>query len=746
MQNFKPGLLALLLFGAVLQAAASSPHVSELEKALAAAAPAEKSGLLVNLSAAIEPDDLERAWTYAQQARREARTPRDDSRAAGRIFALQRQRGNSEDALPALERRVATVPADEKSAALLALSVTVEAFDMARARLAAQQARDSATNPRDEMLADARLATVLRRQGDYTTAFNLLRSALDRATTLRDAVARIPVLYAYAQISWSLSDYPTSMESYQELLQLAEKQGDRYHEGRSHLGLGVLYSENQEKPRARAEAESALRIFTETGDEESQADALNNLGNNLRSTGEFDRAGDAHERALAIRTKLGHRRAMADSLVNLGEVARVRGDFAAALDYTRRAFALYEKLGMKRYLANTHIQFAQILRATHRLDETLATLNTGFVYAEQLNSSTILANYHREFAAVHEARGDFRASLDSQRKFTAATTAAMGEKSRQRIDFLQVRFDSERRQHELDVLRRDHAAKELELTHVRNQRIGLVILLCLGIATLAALIRSQRIKRRAEQRVLAEATAARHTAEEADAFKSKLVGMVSHDIRGPLGNILAMGEELRDDSALETDDTRVQVIVHESRHVLGLAQDLLDAAALETGRLQLQSSPVDLADIARTALDRVSLLAGAKGQQLDFRKTSGAPTLVNGDVTRLTQATTNLLSNAIKYSPRNTAVRVSLVREQDRVRLAVQDEGPGIAAESVPELFRPFSRLSARPTGGESSHGLGLAITHDLIRLHGGDVTVDSTPGRGSTFTISLPALAGIPS
>jgi signal transduction histidine kinase len=112
---------------------------------------------------------------------------------------------------------------------------------------------------------------------------------------------------------------------------------------------------------------------------------------------------------------------------------------------------------------------------------------------------------------------------------------------------------------------------------------------------------------------------------------------------------------------------------------------------------------------------------------------------VSGDPSRLTQVTRNLVGNAVKYSPRGATVRVGVERKDGAVLLRVSDEGPGISEENIPQLFLPFSRLAVTPTGGESSHGLGLSIAHDLVKLHGGTIRVESKPGAGATFIVEFP-------
>jgi signal transduction histidine kinase len=113
--------------------------------------------------------------------------------------------------------------------------------------------------------------------------------------------------------------------------------------------------------------------------------------------------------------------------------------------------------------------------------------------------------------------------------------------------------------------------------------------------------------------------------------------------------------------------------------------------------------------------------------------------LLTADAARLYQVIANLVTNAIKFSPPGGRVTLTVQRQPSLVTLAVRDDGPGIAVEEMPRLFQPFGRLSPKPTGRETSHGLGLSIAHEIVRLHGGTIKVESQPGEGATFTIELP-------
>ncbi len=655
-----------------------------------------------------------------------------------------------------LEQGLRTAPPERRAALLLELSLALDSVDTDRALDVARQSRAAATVAREQLLADARIATLQRRQGEFAAAFATAQAALDRATELGDDPARAELLLAHARCNWSLGDFPGAMADHQQLITLAGKLGNSLLVGRGHLGLSVVYGEFGNRPKAREHEEIALRIAREIGDRELESDALNNLGNNHRHNGDLAGARAAHEQALAIRAAIGNRRGVGDSHINLSEIARKAHDYTAALDHAGRALVLYEEIGLPRYVANAHLQSAAILRDAGRLEEARARLRTGFALAEPLANPGLLVGYHREFAAVAAALGDWQGAFEAERKRAAAADAVLGEKSRQQIAALNARYEADRRQQEIALLKGDRArqlaelrTKEAELNasssaleRANTTRLALGIsLLSLAVA-LGAVIMLQRVRLRAERRVLQETRAAKEGAEEADRIKTRFLGIASHDIRGPLGNIANLTTVLRSGvRRTEADNEHLDLIGSEAQRVLCLVEDLITTAALESGRLDLRPAPMDLAAAVSSAIESLRWQASAKRQTIAFPDPPDHAGDLVGDSARLQQVIANLLSNAIKFSPPGETITVSLSRSGPTVELSVRDRGAGIEPRDVPRLFAPFERLATHPTAGESSHGLGLSIAQEIVRRHGGLIRVDSLPGEGSTFIVSLPAV-----
>jgi signal transduction histidine kinase len=166
-----------------------------------------------------------------------------------------------------------------------------------------------------------------------------------------------------------------------------------------------------------------------------------------------------------------------------------------------------------------------------------------------------------------------------------------------------------------------------------------------------------------------------------------------------------------------------------------LVDDLLDAARIEAGTLELQMERSDARDLVRAVVDLFEPVARAHHLVTDIPK---QPVMLMCDPVRLEQVLTNLINNAIKYSPRGGTVRVMLARIGSTVTLAVTDEGIGMSQADAEHVFEPFRRTEATKTAIPGV-GLGLFVAQRIVEAHGGTISVVSTPGKGSTFTVRLP-------
>jgi len=244
-------------------------------------------------------------------------------------------------------------------------------------------------------------------------------------------------------------------------------------------------------------------------------------------------------------------------------------------------------------------------------------------------------------------------------------------------------------------------------------------------------------EQKAAEAAMAEA---RDLAERANQTKAEFLANMSHELRTPLNAIIGyaqiLQEELEDEghTGALPDLKRIESA---GKHLLGLINDLLDLSKIEAGRMEVYLEPVSLPRLLDELKSLAVPLAAAKSNVLTFEAPDDAP-ILRTDYTKLKQSLLNLISNACKFTQAGE-VKVKLLLEDDVVRFAVSDTGIGMTQEQLSRLFQAFTQADASTTRQYGGTGLGLAITRQLCALLGGDVTVTSAPGEGSTFTIVLP-------
>ncbi|HEX2568462.1 MAG TPA: ATP-binding protein [Polyangia bacterium] len=220
------------------------------------------------------------------------------------------------------------------------------------------------------------------------------------------------------------------------------------------------------------------------------------------------------------------------------------------------------------------------------------------------------------------------------------------------------------------------------------------------------------------------------------AHQLEFLAGVAHDIRNPLGTFQLAIDILAKDPALgEISRQSLLRVQRQLRQLDRMITDLLDAARIESGHLELQLQTCDLRVAMQEAVQLYDSVSAAHEIALSV---PAEPVLVQADPTRIQQVIGNLIGNSIKYSPRGGPVAVTVTGSDSQARIAVSDQGLGIAPEEVEDIFVPFRR-SKNSRDSIPGTGLGLSVVRRIVRAHGGEVRVESTPGAGSTFFVELP-------
>ena len=306
--------------------------------------------------------------------------------------------------------------------------------------------------------------------------------------------------------------------------------------------------------------------------------------------------------------------------------------------------------------------------------------------------------------------------------------------------FIAVRFDLAERFHSWSRTHENYDVDEI---------VMFVVAFALALSVLswrryrAGVVEARRLA--ATQQALRTSQA---EAENANQAKSLFLANVSHELRTPLTSMIGTNELLQDTELDREQGRFVRIMDRAGQRLLALVTDILDFSKLEAGTLRLRNVPLNLGILTYDVVALMRPAAQAKGLPIEHRLSCepDVPDTLVGDPERIAQVLTTLLDNAIKFST-SGVIRLTTSVSTDapdgaRVVFAVSDEGIGIPEESHSSLFEAFSQVDTSMTREHSGTGLGLAICADLVKMMGGSIEVESSPGEGSTFTVALPLVA----
>ena len=548
------------------------------------------------------------------------------------------------------------------------------------------------------------------------------------------------------------------------------------------LSRGWLATQKANVAEALNDYQTAHNIFKQINDQRSQARALKQIASLYRQAGDFNMSSKYDRQATEIYPgdpilEIYTFNNRGNELDQMGRPAEAEVQYRLALAIARRTKSSVNEASILRNLARVQIRSGHLDEAQKSLALSVKASGDGSVSQQQspfISLSAQLAFQRSNiglaaqlisayFAGVDLAKTDLS---DRDAHETAYKTfLKLGNSDRalrhlealKRLDdktasltasantaLMAARFDAANTDAKIANLKADEARRKFEFEQARGRMLGwifagvvlatvvVVSMLVFGIIT----IRRSRNEVRAANVDLADTNAA---LEKALAAKTEFLATTSHEIRTPLNGILGMTQVMLADAALPAATRDRLGVVHGAGVTMkALVDDILDVAKMETGNLTIEAVPVDL----HKTLRDVSRLweEQSRAKAVAFRIDIGdCPQMIVGDAARLRQIVFNLLSNALKFTERGAIELRAEATEDEQLRISVRDSGIGIPADKLDEIFESFKQVDAGTTRRYGGTGLGLSICRNLARAMGGDVTVDSTIGVGSTFAITLP-------
>jgi len=594
----------------------------------------------------------------------------------------------------------------------------------------------------------------------------------------------------------SQGDYKKSLEYHEQAIQIAAEQKDTIQLGHSYNNLGRMFFDAGDWVRAFNNFLRSKEIFESMRDKTGMAYVYRSLASIYLAQDDFEKATEMSEKAYLIRKEIGDKRGVISSLIEFGLLSKAAGKTEEALEKFKQADELARKVNDKVTIAELAMAMAEIQvdekkfdqaleNANHVLKTITETSNQKLFIRASIAKSKIFINHkqYTDAAAIidkvlMESRnsgnliyelealelgsicfqnmGQVERALHYRNDYALLNEKIKNTDLMREIDRLQFQLMIEKVETENKTLRTTKANNESLISRQRFENILLIITVIFSIiiATIFYLysrkrkivnlkLSQQNEKIISQQKAISETNeklmARNQQLNDLNNEKDSLMNIVAHDLKAPLNRIAGLVTLLEMEGGLtEHQKEYMRMINAATKSGSDLITDLLDVNYLNDSAHRPVVAPLDLKELLESRIRFYQISADLKSIGINFECYVQSEFHSVSDY--FMRIVDNLLSNAIKFSNKHSIIDVKCSVEAMIATISVHDSGSGFTEEDKQFLFQRFKKLSARPTGGESSNGLGLAIVKTLVDRLNGEIDLKSTPGKGAEFVVKIPS------
>lgn len=633
-------------------------------------------------------------------------------------------------------------------------------------------------------------------QGKLQEAMQVFEIALNQFRSIGDKTGEANVLSNLGSIYYRMGNNKKALELHFQSLKISEEIGNTLRIATSYNNIGTVYQQAEATIEdALASYKKALEGFTKIDNQPGMATVAMNIGEIYFLESKLDSAIQYHELALGL---CDGTLDATFPLTQLGEIYGAKGEFNTAFSYHRRALSIAESLDAKYEVAQSLIGYAKTLKRQGDIDGTIAALERAKSISMEIDAKSELLNAFMVLSEMYALKGDFKTAYLYELEVKKVSDEISKSSTEQMVKQLQFDFELSQKQAEIELLQKD---TELKNAAVFNQRIiiftalgGLVLFIAISIFLFRnnlskqkanSLLQAQKEEIR-EQREKVESAFDQLKSAQAQLIQSEkmaslgeLTAGIAHEIRNPL-NFVNNFSEVSNELIVEVLDERnkpverrneklitdilgdikenLEKINHHGKRADAIVQGMLQHSRTSTGEKAMTDINALAAEYLRLSYHGMQAKDNAFNVQSKSFFDPNLPKMkvIPQDIGRVFL---NIINNAfqacVNYKPEAVAgqngksediylptvtVKTSLVKSAAGGLLAqvsIADNGPGIPESIKDKIFQPF--FTTKPTG--QGTGLGLSLSYDIIKAHGGEISVDSTVGKGTVFTLSLPVV-----
>lgn len=579
--------------------------------------------------------------------------------------------------------------------------------------------------------------------GNYPKALDGLHQALNISQRLNQTGTEAIILNNIGNIHLQKALYPQAMENFLQALKINEKLENKAVTLSNLINVGTAIYYQGNYSAALEYFQKALRLSEQIDEKALKAQCYESIGeihlkNNSKEAVVF------FNKSLEIANSLSLAQQKVSSLFKLGEFYHQQKEYSKAITYYNESAQQAEKIECQRRVSEILLKTGELHIDQKDYDKALRYFNRSIKIAYDLDLFNILKDAHFQISRLNEVNGNHKEALAHYKHYKRLSDSIYNEKNMLQTVELEYTYKLEKEQQKMELAQQKKS--ELLTAELKHQRSFLMLsIIALTIMTVLAfvLFRLYRTKHRMNK-VLGkqknEIAEKRDLLEQANATKDKFFSIISHDLKGAFNAILGLTDLLL--TSEEKDDPKEMkdyaLMIHKSaQNAHQLLGNLLQWSMSGIGLVDFKPEYIRFDQIAHTQKHVWQQMAAEKNITLQLDVANDCMLLT--DTEMLNTIIRNLVSNAIKYTHSDGQVAIKALNNNETTIITVADTGIGMSQETINGLFNIKGKKSVPGTRNESGTGLGLLLCHEFVTKHGGEIKAQSTQGKGSMFTITLP-------
>lgn len=575
---------------------------------------------------------------------------------------------------------------------------------------------------------------------DYFKKLPEIYNELDDKNGIAISLNNIGIVYR------NKGNYPKALEYYLEAFKIREEIGDPNEIAQSLSNIGTVYRTMGDHEKALENYKKALKIGKDVSSKRNVSVFYNNIGNvysDKSKLTDYDKALENFYKALEINRDLGNKKGISIAYINIGEAFYYKNKFEVGERYYDSALALCKQIDFNYGTAYTWYYLAKGKYDRDQLSKAKVYIDSSLNLAESKKFAEIEKDSYELLANVYSSSGEYKKSAAYFQKYDSLTKVLFSTNTNSKIVSLLVDYITEKKQKEIEILKKDKKIKQLELAEERNLMKYIIIASFLVLVLTVVIYSRYRIKRKTSimlQESNDRLRESENRLQELNDTKDKFFSIIAHDLKHPLGNFRNLTKELYAFYDYFTDEEKkehLNELNKSSDNLYNLLENLLKWALVQKGGIVYSPEPIDLKLIAKLTLDNLSSYADKKNVKVNLDIPDG--TMVAVDTNMISTVIRNITSNAIKFTPENGNVDLYSGELDDFIEMNISDTGIGINEDDIDKLFRIDVNHTTTGTEGEKGTGLGLILAKEFVEKNGGEIFVESELNNGTTFRFTMP-------